>query len=240
MAINGPRWSDLDHNNQEFESKQFKIVLMGDGAVGKTSICQRFIKEDFANAYKQTIGLDFYAHRITIPTKKGKTAIALQIWDIGGQSIGSKMVKKYIYGAHAVLLCYDITNMQTFLNLTEWLELVRQTFKDNKMPYIALLGNKTDMIHLRAIVPQKHYNFCDKHNAIGYFLSARTGENIVQTFYRISAELSGVTLGKVQIQTMTKAINAAVINDYAQNNPYEKTVQQHVNNKKTTKKCIIQ
>ena len=70
--------------------------------------------------------------------------VALQIWDIGGQSIGSKMVTNYIAGAHAVLLCYDITNSQSFENLEDWYGLVIRTFSKSKsiLPYTALVGNK--------------------------------------------------------------------------------------------------
>merc|ERR1712048_1051384 len=218
----------------------FKIAILGDGAVGKTSICNRFINDDFENSYKQTIGLDFYVKRLTIPTKNGKISIALQIWDIGGQSVGSKMIRKYIYGAHAVLLCYDITNIQTFLNVREWLNLVDRTFQDKKKPYLALVGNKMDMNHLRAVQQQKHFDFCDVNNAIGYFISARTGENVLPSFYRITADLCGVSLGKSQIQSMTNVIQASIIDDYTQNNPYERTVQQHVQRSEQQNKCVIQ
>lgn len=85
--------------------------------------------------------------------------IALQIWDIGGQvflflfflhlscsrnqSIGSKMITNYISGADAVLLCYDITNYESFANLEDWYRLVLRTFAQNKLPFVALIGNKS-------------------------------------------------------------------------------------------------
>jgi Ras-related protein Rab-28 len=71
--------------------------------------------------------------------------IALQIWDIGGQSIGSKMVTNYIAGAHAVLLCYDITNYESFANLEDWYRLVVTAFEKQQMPlpFTALVGNKS-------------------------------------------------------------------------------------------------
>ena len=68
------------------EVPMWKVILLGDGAVGKTSIATRFCHNDFGGAYKQTIGLDFFIHRMTV----GGRSVALQIWDIGGQSIGSK------------------------------------------------------------------------------------------------------------------------------------------------------
>lgn len=69
---------------------------MGDGAVGKTSIAMRFTEDDFSKSYKQTIGLDFFIKQLTLP---GDVHVAIQLWDIGGQSISGKMIGNYIYGA---------------------------------------------------------------------------------------------------------------------------------------------
>merc|ERR1719353_1278803 len=102
--------SDED-SDDEPEQLQYKVILLGDGATGKTSIAMRFTDDHFAMQYKQTIGLDFFIKRLVLP---GDVNVALQIWDIGGQTIGGKMIGNYIYGAHAVLLCYDITNYQSF------------------------------------------------------------------------------------------------------------------------------
>lgn len=90
--------------------------------VGKTSLTNRFCEDYFAAQYKQTIGVDWFIKRVVLP---GDVHVALQIWDIGGQTIGSKMVSNYIYGAQAVLLVYDITNFQSFQDLEDWLALVR-------------------------------------------------------------------------------------------------------------------
>ena len=115
--------------------------------------------------------------RTCVRAAPGDVSVAVQLWDIGGQSIGGKMIKNYIYGAHAVLLCYDISNYQSFQNLEDWLRcapahplcarararacvraarvtgekltrgafrhrLVKETFKDESMPYLGLLANK--------------------------------------------------------------------------------------------------
>merc|ERR1711998_583977 len=87
-------------SSDEGDQMQFKVIVIGDGAVGKTSIVNRFCKDHFSNTYKQTIGLDFYLKRVTLPNVEA----ALQVWDIGGQQIGGKMLGNYIFGSHAVLL----------------------------------------------------------------------------------------------------------------------------------------
>ena len=73
----------------EPENLQYKVVVLGNGTVGKTSLIMRFCEDHFARSYKQTIGVDFFVKRLELP---GDINVALQIWDIGGQSIFSKMI----------------------------------------------------------------------------------------------------------------------------------------------------
>ena len=98
MAAAGAGRSAED-SDDEPEQLQYKVILLGDGAVGKTSIAMRFTEDHFAKAYKQTIGLDFFIKRLVLP---GEVHVALQIWDIGGQTIGGKMIGNYIYGAQVL------------------------------------------------------------------------------------------------------------------------------------------
>ena len=75
--------------------------------MGKTSLITRLCEDEFGRSYKQTIGVDFFVKRLEL---NKNTNVALQVWDIGGQSIFSKMISTYIYEANAVVLVYDITN----------------------------------------------------------------------------------------------------------------------------------
>ena len=74
--------------------RQCKIVLIGDGSVGKSSLIARFRTEGFAPRYHQTVGVDFFEKRLRL---RGAQGVRLQIWDIGGQSISSLMLPKYLY-----------------------------------------------------------------------------------------------------------------------------------------------
>ena len=152
-----------DSSDEEPEQLQCKLILLGDGAVGKTSIALRFTEDHFATQYKQTIGLDFFMKRIVLP---GDIHIAMQVWDIGGQSIGSKMLGNYIYGAQVVLLCYDITNYQSFQNLEDWYRLVRRTFGSRALPYVALIGNKSAPAP-SPFVPPTHDAALPRHGRAG-------------------------------------------------------------------------
>ena len=206
----------MSDSEDEGDQHQFKIILLGDGAVGKTSIAMRFCNDYFAQQYKQTIGVDFFMKRLTLP---GNTQVAMQVWDIGGQSIGGKMIKNYIYGAHAVLLCYDITSKDSFQNLEDWYRLVRKTFDKTQLPYIALVGNKTDMSHMRAVAREKHKGFAEENDMYSYFVSAKTGDMVSSSFFRIAADLAGVVLTKLDV--VVQPVRAAIV-DYQRHDESEK------------------
>lgn len=169
--------AESSDSDDEVDVKQYKVIVLGDGAVGKTSMLHRcagagaaarrqprartracahaltaaaapcrFSSDTFGKMYKQTIGVDFFMKRVELP---GPTTVLLQCWDIGGQTIGSKMLRSYIFGAHAVVLAYDITNAASFADLEDWLSECRAVFKD-KMPALALVGNKSACVALRA------------------------------------------------------------------------------------------
>jgi len=205
---------DSSDSEEEGNSLQFKVIVIGDGAVGKTSIVNRFCKDHFSNSYKQTIGLDFFLKRVTLPNE---AEVALQVWDIGGQQIGGKMLGNYIYGSHAVMMAYDITNPDSFNNLEDWLEVVQTVFaEDTQKPYLGLIGNKMDLNHLRAVSTDKHKNFCTDHGMSSFFVSAKTGDHVNQCFFRMAADLAGVVLTKPELEAELKIVGAEVV-DYPQN-----------------------
>eukprot|EP00927_Polykrikos_kofoidii_P017410 TRINITY_DN17926_c0_g1_i1.p1 TRINITY_DN17926_c0_g1~~TRINITY_DN17926_c0_g1_i1.p1 ORF type:complete len:234 (-),score=62.52 TRINITY_DN17926_c0_g1_i1:23-724(-) len=204
-----------EEDEDEPEYLQYKVILLGDGGVGKTSLAMRFCEDYFAKQYKQTIGLDFFVKRVVL---SGEVHVCLQIWDIGGQSIGGKMVTNYIHGSHAVVLCYDITSYQSFQHLEDWLFLVKRAFDQTPMPYMALMANKTDMAHQRAVKVEKHAQLADENDMYPYFVSAKTGENVAPTFFRIAADLAGVTVTKAEIEVTQKPTKAEIIN-HVRNDP---------------------
>lgn len=204
--------------DDEPTSKQFKVILLGDGAVGKTSIATRFTEERFAQSYKQTIGLDFFTKRVILPDG---TNVTLQLWDIGGQSIGGKMITKYIFGAHAVLLCYDITNYQSFQNLEDWYRLVRQTFEGRAMPQVILVANKMDLMHLRTVKPGKHAQFVEENDTMSYLLSAKNGQNVSSAFFRVASVLAGVPLSHADLEASTTVVKAEIIDHPRHNDSTE-------------------
>eukprot|EP00744_Colponema_vietnamica_P007004 GILI01010118.1.p1 GENE.GILI01010118.1~~GILI01010118.1.p1 ORF type:complete len:231 (+),score=49.80 GILI01010118.1:83-775(+) len=224
-----------DSDEEEPEYVQYKIVLLGDGTVGKTSLAMRFADDQFGKAYKQTIGVDFLVKRLVLP---GDVHVALQIWDIGGQTIGSKMMKNYLFGAHAVILTYDITNYQSFQDLSDWLAIVRRAYEgQSQLPHIILLGNKTDLSHLRAVKGEKHNMFAEENGMFSFFCSAKTGDQVNASFHRIAADLAGVMLSKPEIEVTQRVVRAELVN-HDRNDPELPDV--HDSRPKKSQACSIQ
>lgn len=222
-----------EDDDSEPEYLQYKIILLGDGAVGKTSLATRFCEDHFAKHYKQTIGLDFFVKRVVLP---GELHVCMQVWDIGGQSIGGKMVTNYIHGAHAVVLCYDITNYQSFQHLEDWYFLVKRTFNQQPLPYVAIMANKHDLSHMRAVKIEKHNQFAEENDLYSYFVSAKTGDQVQPSFYRISADLAGVTLTKPELEVAQAPTKAELVN-HPRNDPAHAEVNAEDFSK--AKKCAI-
>ncbi|XP_015678981.1 ras-related protein Rab-28 isoform X1 [Protobothrops mucrosquamatus] len=227
----GRRVMSDSESEEECGNRQLKFVLLGDGASGKTSLATRFVHDTFGKQYKQTIGLDFFLKRITLP---GNINVTLHVWDIGGQTIGSKMLDKYIYGAQAVLLVYDVTNQQSFENLENWYNVVKKVNEESETQlHVALVGNKIDLEHLRTVKIDKHLQFCQESHSSSHFVSAKTGDSVFLCFQGIAANLVDVKLNRAEIEQLQNVVKADIVN-YSQE-PATRTV-----NSPRSSMCTIQ
>ncbi|XP_019335285.1 ras-related protein Rab-28 isoform X2 [Alligator mississippiensis] len=199
----------MSDSEEESPERQLKLVLLGDGTSGKTSLATRFAQEAFGKQYKQTVGLDFFLKRITLP---GNVNVTLQLWDIGGQTIGGKMLDKYIYGAQGILLVYDITNYQSFENLEDWYNVVKKVNEESEtQPLVALVGNKIDLEHMRTVKADKHQRFCQENGFSSHFVSAKTGDSVFLCFQRIAAEILGIKLNKAEMEQSQHVVRAEIV-----------------------------
>ena len=195
-------------SDDDVEQLQYKVIIMGDGAVGKTSIISRYCQDGFAQSYKQTIGLDFFCKKVVLP---GDVNVTLQIWDIGGQQIGGKMIGKYIHGSHAVFFVYDTTNPESFKNVEDWYHCVMSSFKeDEKKPLLALVGNKIDLVN-RQVKTDKHNAMAADKRMSSYLVSAKSGEKVNVMFLKTAAELAGVQLTKSEVEAADTKVTAAIV-----------------------------
>ncbi|CAG5135071.1 unnamed protein product [Candidula unifasciata] len=199
----------MSDSEEDTPERQLKLVVLGDGASGKTSLCTRYTQEQFSKPYGQTVGLDFYLKRICL---QGNINVALQVWDIGGQTLGGSMLENYIFGAHAVLLVYDITNFSSFENLEDWFKVVSKVCGSGPMPYMALIGNKRDLEHMRTVKEDKQQKFAQEHGMTSYFVSAKTGESVSFCFQKIASDILQVRMSKPEVEQHQRVLKAEVIN----------------------------
>jgi small GTP-binding protein len=166
---------------------RFKIVMLGDGAVGKTAMTTRFTQDYFDADYKRTIGTDFSVKRMNIPDLD--VHVTLQIWDLAGQPRFEFVRQGFYRGARGGLLLYDVTRRRTFINMDVW---KAEAFKNvnGEIPLI-VVANKVDLADSRAVSTKEGQEFAKKHGFLYVESSALTGQNVEQAY---------VTLCKTMIE----------------------------------------
>ena len=123
----------------------FKLIIIGDSMVGKSSLMKRVMENEFQQEHQVTIGVDFGNYGLQIKEKK----IKLQIWDTAGQESYRSVTRIFYRGAQCVFLTYDITREDSFLDLDDWLlEIQHNAPPDVK---IYLIGNKSELVDYREV-----------------------------------------------------------------------------------------
>uniref|UniRef100_A0A7I4YNA3 EF-hand domain-containing protein n=1 Tax=Haemonchus contortus TaxID=6289 RepID=A0A7I4YNA3_HAECO len=153
----------------------FKVVFVGDSAVGKTAFLHRFCYNRFKPLFNATIGVDFTVKTITV----GERVVALQLWDTAGQERFRSITKQYFRKADGVLLLFDVTSEQSFLNVRNWIESVRNGVEDSTV--LALVGNKVDLFgsdSSRNTVYKAGKKLADEFDMPFYETSAYTGYGV--------------------------------------------------------------
>ena len=162
---------------------QFKVVLLGESAVGKSSLVLRFVKREFHEFQESTIGAAFLTQTVQIDD----TTVKFEIWDTAGQERYHSLAPMYYRGAQAALVVYDITSKDSFIKAQNWVhELQRQS---NTNIVIALVGNKLDLASSRSVENNEARLFADENNLLFMETSAKTAINVVEVFTAIATRL---------------------------------------------------
>lgn len=182
---NRPNNASGNPNNATSINKicQFKVVLLGESAVGKSSLVLRFVKREFHEFQESTIGAAFLTQTVTIDD----TTVKFEIWDTAGQERYHSLAPMYYRGAQAALIVYDITSKDSFLKAQNWVrELQRQA---NSTIVIALVGNKLDLASKRGVEHNEAKLFAEENNLLFMETSAKTAVNVVEVFTAIATRL---------------------------------------------------
>ncbi|KAE9977092.1 Ras- protein Rab-11B [Venturia inaequalis] len=166
------------------------VVLIGDSGVGKSNLLSRFTRNEFNLDSKSTIGVEFATRSIQVDSK----TIKAQIWDTAGQERYRAITSAYYRGAVGALLVYDISKHQTYENVTRWLKELRDHADSNIV--IMLVGNKSDLRHLRAVPTEEAKQFASDNNLSFIETSALDASNVELAFQNILTEIYRIVSSK--------------------------------------------
>ncbi|CAD8056485.1 unnamed protein product [Paramecium primaurelia] len=161
-----------EYDENEFSKADLKIILLGDSAVGKSKLVERFLLDDYEERQQSTYALTMYRHNAKF---EGKT-YKIDLWDTAGQECFQTLHASYYYGAHACILCFDVTRKITYTNLKKWYEEMRQNCPT--IPCL-LVANKID---LDPSVTETKFKFAESNNLPIYYTSSADGTNVVKVF----------------------------------------------------------
>ncbi|MHA1267175.1 MAG: GTP-binding protein [Candidatus Helarchaeota archaeon] len=161
----------------------FKVVIIGDAGVGKTTTTVQFAHSKFESEYKPTIGVSIVKNEYWIE----KDLVNFQIWDIAGQSFWKDMRKIYYGGAQGCLILYDVTRPSSFQNIQYWKSEV-DTFISNAVPCL-LCANKIDLDDIRKISREEGERLAQELEIPYIEISAKTSQNIDEAFHQLGVEL---------------------------------------------------
>jgi small GTP-binding protein len=170
-----------DVHEQFARSSDFglKVVMMGDGAVGKTSLVLRYTQNVFSPEYKQSLGASFAVKDLKIQEKRVK----LIIWDVAGQPSFRQVRRHYYSGAHGALLVYDVTEPATFMSAQSWFEDFRHVCAEGA---VILIGNKADLQDKRRVPAQAAHMLADWWQVPYVETSAATADGVKEAFLTIA------------------------------------------------------
>lgn len=194
---------------------QFKLVLLGESAVGKSSIVHRFVKNTFDDMRESTIGAAFLTQSITLP--EIKTTVKFEIWDTAGQERYKSLAPMYYRNANAALCVYDITSKSSFSKAQDWIKELKKQAPEGIV--ISIVGNKVDLEDRREVDQDEVAQYIDELNSednthiIHAECSAKSGDGVLEIFNSIAKALPleevtakrsipgrGVDLGRAQRQ----------------------------------------
>ena len=188
-----------------YSDQLFKILLLGDAGVGKSSIILRYTKNEFNAKMVSSIGVDFKTKDIIVNDKRVK----LQIWDTAGHERFRTITTSYYRGAHGIVTVFDLTDRESFEHIEKWLDEINKYAKENVMRF--LIGNKSDLVDKRQVQYEEARALSNRLNI--YYVETSAKNNInVSDFFQIATknylnkydfkkekELAGVSLDSKKI-----------------------------------------
>ena len=155
---------------------QFKYIIIGDAAVGKSNLLLRYIKGQFESEYQLTMCVEYGSKNIEIKNKIYK----IQIWDTAGQECFWSITRSYYKNSACAIIFYDISRKDSFNNLNNWIEACKN--QCDKKICLVLVGNKSDLNEKREVSFEEGQELAEKYGMLFYETSAKDGTNVESIF----------------------------------------------------------
>ena len=155
----------------------YKILILGDGSVGKTSFLTRYADNSFQESVLSTVGVDYKLKNVQLDD--GRT-VKLQIWDTAGQDRFRSIAKNYYKGANGIVVVFSVIDKESFKNVRTWISQIKEEV-DEKVTII-LVGNKIDREEVRVVTKEKGEELAKEFGLPFFECSAKTGVNINTAF----------------------------------------------------------
>ncbi len=167
----------------------FKMVMLGEGGVGKTSLIYQYMHSKFMDSMKATIGVDLFKKRLDLTMEDNSFVRAsISVWDFSGQTEFKKVRPSFYKGAMGAFLVFDLTNLDSFSKVAQWHAECVQNVK-TITPLFLLVGNKVDLREEQAVTNLQIEETAQQLNVPFILTSAKTGDNVNQAFYDMAIEL---------------------------------------------------
>ena len=161
----------------------FKVLVIGDSSVGKSNLLLRFSDNIFHETFLPTIGVDFKIKNVTVKDK----SVKLNIWDTAGQERFKTITAAYYKGAHGILVVFDITDRESFNNVTNWLNEIKKNAGVNVVKI--LIGNKSDLESNRKVSIEEAKKMAESQGMVYLETSAKNRINVDESFMELTKSI---------------------------------------------------
>ncbi|MHA2036108.1 MAG: Rab family GTPase [Promethearchaeota archaeon] len=186
----------LDYYQKKSHSPDYvyKLSLIGDGGVGKTSMAQRYVHGIFKADYKATIGT--FISKKECKFKELKTSVKFMIWDLAGQNQFQRLWPDYLTDSRAGIIAFDLTNKESFANVKKWYDIINNVVEPNII--IILVGNKVDLNDERQVSIEEGMGLAKELGVYYMETSAKTNQNIEDVFEWIALQIIDTNIEEVK------------------------------------------
>ena len=214
--------------NTDKSDLSFKIIIIGDSFVGKSSLANKAIKNQFDKLYNTTLGFDYFSFFVKIED----LVVKLQIWDTCGQEIYQSLITNFYRNSSLAIMVYSINNKPSFEHIDNWLKAIR--INSNPDAKIILIGNKADLEQERQVTQEEAQKYADDLEFSKFYeASAKTGFNAQKIF----VEAANLLYDDYIDYKSSKSHNSSMISEGSENKKLNLSNDTKNSNKDKSKEC---